>query len=87
VARKKEKMLRETAPKYKTTPDDSPGGALWSAFEALDEDGKHDFLARLLEDAEMREDLFDSILVIERRDEPTRPYEDFEAEMRKQGLL
>jgi hypothetical protein len=60
---------------------------VWAAFEALSPDQRGDFLARLVEDDELREDLLDSIVMVQRRGQPSRPYEEFVEELRREGRL
>lgn len=80
--------LREAAPEYKARADaESLGEVFWLAFQALPEDARDAFLSKLLDDPELREDLFDSIIMIERRDEPTQPYREIREELVRDGLL
>ena len=81
------KRLRETAPAYRARKPQSPGEALWLSFEALSPDDRNEFLTKLLEDPDMREDIGDYLVYLERANEPTRPFHEFEEELRREGLL
>ena len=47
----------------------------WTAFMAMTEDERRAFLARLLADPDLREDLLDAALIEQRRNEPSRSLE------------
>lgn len=59
----------------------------WQAFRALSARGKRAVIERLLKDPKFREDLLDISLILERQSEPSRPYEDFAEELRREGRL
>jgi len=80
----KERRTREPVSAYQT---ESGSEALWAVFQKLPKAEREAFLRRLLEDEDLREDLSDSIVFLERKDEPSRPYEEFEEELRREGRL
>lgn len=80
----REKSVREPAVTYSTRPLSE---VMWLAFASLSEEDRTAFLQRLLDDPDTFEDLADSIMIIERRDEPSRPYEEFHEELKREGLL
>lgn len=85
---KKEQMrVAEPTVEYGVSAPPALGEVFWLAFQSLDEDAKSAFLSKLLEDPEMREDLYDSILSLEARGEPTRPYAEIRKELVRDGLL
>lgn len=51
------------------------------------EEGKTAFLQRLLGDPEVYDEVMDAIAMIEGQDEPTRPFSEFEEELRREGRL
>lgn len=63
------------------------GEVFWLAYQELPEEDKEVFFEHLLADPDLREDLWDTLVVMSRKDEPTRPYEEFEKELRDEGLL
>jgi hypothetical protein len=77
------RILREPATRYET----GRAAEVWAAFESLSPEEREAFLGRLLEDDDLREDLMDSIVMIERRGEPGRPFEEFVQELRREGSL
>jgi hypothetical protein len=60
---------------------------VWLAYQALSDVDKESFWGRVLSDPDLREDLLDSIVAITRDGEPTRPWNEFEKELRDEGLL
>jgi hypothetical protein len=76
---------RATASAAKT-PERPLGEVFWLAFQQLSEDDQGAFLRRLLEDPDWFEDIYDSIAIIQARKGPTRPFEEFEEELRREGL-
>ena len=87
---KRKKVLREGAPVYrtaKTADTASLADALWMIIQALSEDDRAELFSRMLQDQEWREDLYDAILIIESRGEPTRPYQEIREELVREGLL
>ncbi len=85
-ARKTTASVRERAATYET-PSRSLAEVFWLAFQALPEDDRNAFLSRLLADSEVYEELADAVAIIEARQEPSRPYEEFREEMIREGLL
>jgi hypothetical protein len=59
----------------------------WLAFQSLTKEQKLQFLGHLLDDPEFYEEMADAVAMIEGRGEPTRPYEEFAAELRREGRL
>ena len=59
----------------------------WLAFKSLSADDQGAFLERLLNDPEWYEEVADAVIAIEREGEPSRPYEEFEVELRREGRL
>lgn len=76
--------IAEAAPTYGARP---LSDVFWLAFQDLSERDRIAFFERLIEDLELREDLLDSIVVVNHRGEPTTPFEEFEEELRRDGLL
>ena len=60
---------------------------LWLAFQSLPAEEQAEFLKKLLDDPEWYEELADAVAIIEARQEPTRPYEEFREELKREGLL
>ncbi len=63
------------------------GEVFWRAFQSLPLAERRAVVERLLEDAKFRDDLLDVSLILERRKEPSRSYEEFAAELRREGRL
>ncbi|HEU4759290.1 MAG TPA: hypothetical protein VFT91_04835 [Dehalococcoidia bacterium] len=61
--------------------------AFWRAFQALPSGERRAVIERLLKDRAFREELLDVSLVLERDNEPSRPYEEFAEELRREGRL
>jgi len=59
----------------------------WMAFRSLPSSERRAFVERLVQDEEFREDLIDVSLFLERQGEPSRPYEEFVDELRREGRL
>ena len=59
----------------------SPGEALWDYFLQLSDEEQGAFIRRMLSTAEWREEIGDSLIVIESRGQPTRPIREFFAEL------
>lgn len=53
------------------------------AFQSLPKAARRAIIARLLEDAELREDLLDVALIEQRKGEPSRPFREYLAERKK----
>ncbi|MBI2912810.1 MAG: hypothetical protein HYY03_02685 [Chloroflexi bacterium] len=60
---------------------------LWLALKSLSADEQAEFLRKLLGDPDWYEELADAVAIIEARQEPTRPYEEFREELKREGLL
>lgn len=69
------------------TKAEATGEAFWQAFQALSAKERRAVVERLLEDPNFREDLLDISLILERQAEPSRPYEEFAEELRREGKL
>lgn len=54
----------------------------WTAFKAMPKGAREDFLARLVEDRAIREDLADIALIEKRRSEKSRPFSAYLAQHR-----
>jgi hypothetical protein len=80
----KQPMIREGTATYEIR---SMAEVFWLAFKSLSADDQGAFLERLLNDPEFFEDIADSVIAIEREAEPSRPYDEFEAELRREGRL
>lgn len=63
------------------------GEVFWLAFQQLSADDQRAFIGRLFEDPDWFEDIYDSIMTFEAKKERGRPYEEFEKELRREGLL
>ena len=55
------------------------------ALQSLSKAEKEAVIARLLEDAKLREDILDLALIRQRKGEPSRPFKDYLAERRKRA--
>jgi len=55
----------------------------WMAFKTLPKRERLSIIERLLKDTEFMEDLVDIAILEQRREEPSRPLEDYLAEKRK----
>lgn len=76
--------VAEAAPEYRAKPLSE---TFWLAFQELPDLDRVAFFERLIEDEELREDLLDSIVIMNRRGEPASDYKEFEKELRRDGLL
>lgn len=76
--------IGEAAAKYEPR---ALGEVFWLAFQAISDDDKRFFFGRVLNDPNWLEDLADAIAIVEARGDPTRPFEEFEEELRSEGLL
>ncbi|MCD6420255.1 MAG: hypothetical protein J7L41_06035 [Synergistetes bacterium] len=54
----------------------------WMAFKGLPKKERRSVVERLLKDAEFMEDLIDIAILEQRREEPSRPLEDYLAEIK-----
>ena len=52
----------------------------WTAFQALSADQREAVIERLVRDEKFREDLVDIVILEQRKDEPSRPLEDYLAD-------
>jgi len=57
----------------------------WMAFKGLQKKEKQSVIERLLKDKEFKEDLIDIAIIEQRREEPSRPLEEYLAERKKRG--
>lgn len=80
----KQRRIGEAPATYAARP---LGEVFWMAFKSLPEEDRDAFLAKLLEDPEIYDDIADAVIAIERRNEPTRPFEEFAEELRREGRL
>jgi hypothetical protein len=86
--RKATSKVAEAARKY--TPSSAKakpgalGEALWEMLEKLSDEEQGAFIRRMLSTPEWREEIGDSIIVIESNGEPTRPIEEFFAELERE---
>jgi hypothetical protein len=87
MERKKDSMLREAAPEYKSAPEMPLAEVFWLAFKALPRGQQFELIERLLNDPDYYEEIADAVAVIEAQDEPSRPLEEVEEELRREGLL
>jgi len=77
-------MVREALATYEVR---SMAEVFWLAFKSLPSEDQEAFLEHLLNDPDFYDDIADSVIAIEREGEPSRPYEEFEAELRREGRL
>lgn len=77
-------MVREAAVAYEAH---SVAEVFWIAFQSLSQEQQGAFLRKLLDDPQWYEEIADAVAVIESREEPTRPYEEFAEELRRKGRL
>ena len=63
------------------------GEVFWRAFQSLSAEEKRAVVERLLKDPAFREDLLDIALILQRQNEPSRPYEEIREELRREGKL
>ncbi len=59
----------------------------WVAFQSLPKTERKQVVHRLLRDSEFMEDLLDIALADSRRAEPTRPFEEYLAEQKRQSKV
>lgn len=76
--------VAEAAPSYTAAKTGSLGEALWELFLKLPEDDEGAFFEKMLEDPQWREDISDTIIIIESRGEPTRPFDEYVAERERE---
>jgi hypothetical protein len=87
MARKKRQVVAEAAPAYEARPAESIAEVFWMAFKSLPEEAQGAFLRRMMEDAEWFEEIEDALSIIRGRDEPSRPFEEFEEELKREGRM
>jgi hypothetical protein len=87
MARKKQEVVAEAAPAYEATSSPSIAEVFWIAFKALPEEAQGAFLRKMLDDPEWYEEIEDSISILRGREEPSRPFEEFEEELKREGRL
>ena len=76
--------VRRSRPTQKTG---AQGEALWQVFLTLPENERVTFIEKMLQDGERREDIMDICVVMARLNDPKDDYEEFEEELRGEGLL
>ncbi len=59
----------------------------WMAFKGLPKKERRSVVERLLKDVEFMEDLIDIAILEQRREEPSRPLEDYLAEIKDSSVL
>ena len=59
------------------TPTDAKAEGFLTALKALPKKERQAVLSAIAEDEELREDLLDLALLVERRDEPSRPFREY----------
>ena len=57
----------------------------WTAFRALPKKAREAVVERMLSDREFMEDLLDTVIIEQRRKEPSRDLDEYLAERRKKG--
>jgi len=80
----KQPMIRESAAAYDIR---SMAEVFWLAFKSLSTEDPGAFLDHLLNDPEWYEEVADAVIAIEARAEPSRPFEEFVDELRREGLV
>lgn len=78
------RKIRETKAPYSAQPLSE---VFLLAFKSLPEEEKNAFLQRLLADPEVYEEVIDAIAMLEAKDEPSRPFSEFDEELRREGRL
>ncbi len=63
------------------TKTEATAEVFWTAFKTLPRKEQDAVVVRLAEDKNLREDLFDIAIALERKDEPTKPLADVLAEI------
>lgn len=61
-------------------PQEATAEVFWTAFQALSADQREAVIERLVRDEQFREDLVDIVILEQRKDEPSRPLEDYLAD-------
>jgi hypothetical protein len=82
--RSKQPAVREGVATYEVR---SIAEVFWLAFKSLSVEDRDAFIDHLLNDPEFYEDIADAVLAIEARAEPSRPFEDFVEELRREGRV
>lgn len=62
------------------SPQHATAEVFWTAFQTLSKAAKEDFLARVVSDSELREDLLDLGVLYKRRSDKVRPFAEYLAE-------
>lgn len=78
------KKIRETPAPYRTRPLSE---VFWLAFKSLPDEEKNAFLRLLLSGPGTYDEIADAVEMIEAGNEPTRPLEEFEEDLRREGRL
>jgi hypothetical protein len=58
------------------TSEEATATVFWTAFQSMSDEERDKFLARLIADENMREDLADILVAYSRESEPDRPFTD-----------
>jgi hypothetical protein len=61
-------------------PQEATAEVFWTAFQALSASQREAVIERLVRDNQFREDLVDIVILEQRKDEPSRPLEDYLAD-------
>lgn len=83
MARKKT-TAREVAPAYVTQPMSE---VFWLAFQSLPAEEQAAFVQRMLADPDTFEEVADAMSIIASRNQPSRPFSEFEEELKREGRL
>jgi len=66
------------------TLQEAKAEVFWMAFKSMSKKERQSVIERLLKEKEFMEDLIDIVILEQRRDEPSRPLEDYLAEKKKE---
>jgi len=61
-------------------PQEATAEVFWTAFQALSANEREAVVQRLVRDEQFMEDLIDIVILEQRKDEPSRPLEDYLAD-------
>jgi hypothetical protein len=67
---------------HEMTKVDATAEVFWTAFNVLPREDKRAVIRRLIQDDNLRRDLMDLALIEERRNEPSRPLQEYLKEVR-----
>ncbi len=68
------------------TLQEAKAEVFWMAFKGMSKKERQFVIERLLKEKEFMEDLMDIVLLEQRRNEPSRPLEEYLAERRRKGV-